>query len=54
METYLGHTAKYWLELEKRAEELGVINYLEEIAELRGKLSFVEDRLAQIKKVLEH
>lgn len=48
METYLGHTVKYWLELERRAEKLDVTDWIEEVAGLRAKVSFYESRLDQI------
>lgn len=49
---YLGHNIKYWLELEKRATELDVVDFIEEIVELRGQLSLIKDRVEQINKVL--
>ncbi len=55
MELYLGHTIEYWLELEKRAKEIGGTNMtdlIQEIATLKGKLSFTEDRIRQISEVL--
>lgn len=47
-ELYLGHDVKYWLELEKRVLTLGVMNYLEEIAILRAKVSFYESRIKEM------
>lgn len=53
METeFLGHNIKYWVELQKRADELGVTDYLQEIANLRGKLEFCESRVSQMVEVL--
>jgi hypothetical protein len=48
MDTFLGHTMEYWLELQKKAEELAVTDYIEEIAKLRGKVSFYESRIQQM------
>ncbi len=45
---YLGHTAEYWLELEKKAKTLDVTEWLQEIATLRAKVSFYESRLKAI------
>lgn len=52
-ELYLGYNMNYWLELQRRANELDVIDYLQEIADLRGKLSFVRSRISQIISVIE-
>lgn len=49
---FLGHNTKYWLELQERADKLQATNFIQEIADLRGKLSFVESRLEEINKVL--
>lgn len=48
MDSFLGHSTTYWIELEKKAQELGVINWLQEVAELRAKVSFYESRLDEI------
>lgn len=48
MDKFLGHDIKYWIELEKRAEELAVTDFIKEIADLRGKVSFYEDRIIQM------
>jgi hypothetical protein len=48
MDTYLGHDIKYWLELQKKAEELKVVDFIQEIADLRGKISFYESRIKQM------
>lgn len=50
---YLGHTTKYWLELQQKALELDVVDYIQEIADLRGKLSLIQDRLNDINQVLK-
>ena len=47
-DTFLGHTVKYWLELEKKARKLDVVKLIEEIAELRGKVSFYESRIDEM------
>jgi len=41
-ETYLGHSAEYWLELNKRPKELNIETLLQEIADLKGKLEFTK------------
>ena len=48
MDTFLGHTIQYWIELQKKARQLNVVKLLEEIAELRGKVSFYESRLDEM------
>lgn len=45
---YMGYPTNYWAELQKKAEKLDVVKWLEEIAELRGKVSFYESRLDEI------
>ena len=52
-EHYLGHTIKYWIELNKRTKELNLENLLEEVVKLRGQLEFTKDRLAQITSILK-
>ena len=48
MDTYLGHDIKYWSELESKAQELGAVKWLEEIADLRAKVSFYESRIKEM------
>ncbi len=50
--TYLGHPIEYWIELQDKADQLGVVKWLEEIAELRGKVSFYESRVKEMNKFL--
>lgn len=50
MDKFLGHTIEYWIELDKKAEDLGVVNWLAEIAELRGKVSYYESRIEEMNK----
>lgn len=45
---YLGHDARYWVELQKRAEEFNFTELIEEIAKLRGKVDFYESRIIQM------
>lgn len=52
MDTFLGHSVKYWLELERKAETLNVINWLEEIAELGSKVNFYESRIKQMNEFM--
>jgi hypothetical protein len=50
---FLGHDIKYWIELENRAKELEVTDFIEEIVQLRGKLSFIQKRTNEIFLMLE-
>jgi len=52
-DTYLGHTAEYWLELNNRVKELGLEELLQENVTLRGQLEFIKSRLEQIDKVIK-
>jgi plasmid maintenance system antidote protein VapI len=54
MDTYLGHTADYWLELQLRVDILGRSDekYIKEIAELKGKISFYESRIKEMNALL--
>jgi hypothetical protein len=47
---FLGHDVGYWVELQRRAEALEVTDFIQEIAELRGRLSFYESRLDVIER----
>ena len=50
---YLGQEANYWLELESKAKVLDITNWLEEIADLRGKVSFYESRIIELNKFMK-
>ena len=58
MDLFLGNPMNYWIELQRRVE-VGSVDALEkktliqEIADLRGKVSFYESRLDQINNYLE-
>ena len=52
MEKYLGHDANYWLELERKAVKLEAVDFLEEIAKLRGKVSYYESRIKEINEFM--
>ena len=45
---FLGQPVKYWVELQSKAEELGAVNWLREIATLRAKVSFYESRINEM------
>lgn len=45
---YMGHDINYWLELQKKADTLDVVKWLEEVAELRAKVSFYESRIKEM------
>lgn len=56
IEYFLGHTAEYWLLLEKAASERdpNVNELLVEVLQLRGKISFYEARIKQMADVMGH
>jgi len=45
---FLGETIEFWRELQCKANELGVVDWLKEIATLRGKVSFYESRIKEL------
>jgi proteasome assembly chaperone (PAC2) family protein len=45
---FLGKPLEYWIELDKRANNIELLDYIQEIAELRSKVSFYESRLKQM------
>lgn len=47
---FLGEKISFWYELKKRHEAKCDIELLREITDLRGTISFYEDRLDQIEK----
>lgn len=49
---FLGHSIQYWIDLNKKPKELKVENLLQEIVDLKGKLSFIELRLEEIKIII--
>lgn len=53
-DTFLGHTPQYWLELERKARELDAVDYIDEIATLRGKVSFYEDRITKMHNFMQN
>ncbi len=55
---FLGHDIDYWLELKARADNLNISELIEDICQLRGKVSFYEHHIwlvynASIKDVVE-
>ena len=50
---FMGETPKFWLELKAKAEVLDVTDYIAEIAELRGIISFYEKRIQQMHDLME-
>lgn len=50
---YLGHPITYWLELQKKAEKLGLEDYISEIAYLRGRVNFYESRILEMSEVMQ-
>lgn len=51
---FLGKTISYWVELNKRVEELNVEDLIKELAELHSKVSFYEHKLDQINDFRKH
>lgn len=53
---FLGETTSFWLELRHRTEQapesLQVIALLNEVVQLRGRLSFLESRVKEMHKVI--
>lgn len=56
IEHFLGHTAEYWIMLEKAANDRdpNVNELLVEVLQLRGKISFYEARIKQMADVMGH
>ncbi len=50
--TFLGHTAEYWLELNRRPKELRLEDLLQEIVILKGQLEFVKSRIKDINIII--
>ena len=51
---FCGHPFSYWLELERRFKNgypLSQSRLIEEIADLRGRVSFYEDRIKEMAQV---
>ena len=56
MSEFLGHTLGYWIELDQRflrEQGMGAPALLQEIVELRSKVSFYESRIRQMATVME-
>lgn len=51
--TFFGHPVKYWLELEGPVRDMNLEGMVEEIANLRGKVSFYESRIIELNKFME-
>lgn len=52
-DNFLGHPINYWLELERKTLQSGTTDLLQEIADLRSKVSFYESRIKQMKEFME-
>jgi hypothetical protein len=50
---FLGHKADYWIDLQVKAEELGVVALLEENVQLKAKLYDMELIANQISEILK-
>lgn len=53
MEYFFGHTCEYWLELQRRVSPPEHRELIEEIARLRGRISFYESRIKDMAKLAE-
>ena len=45
---FMGHPLSYWIQLHKHAEDLDVVDLIQELAEAYGKIGFYERRIAQM------
>lgn len=50
---FLGHTPEFWLELEQRAINENRVSDINEIAELRAKVSFYESRIKDMNRMMD-
>lgn len=48
---WMGHPMSYWMELEKRAQELNVAHLVEELAIAYGKIGFYEKRIKEMASI---
>ena len=48
MDEFLGHPISYWIEIEKETQKLGYSKLIQEIGNLRGKVSFYESRIEEM------
>lgn len=48
---FYGKPISYWIELDRKARELNVENLIDEIAELRAKVSFYESRIEEMNMI---
>ncbi len=45
---FLGQSIEYWIELERQTKSLNYTHLIEEIARLRGRVSFYEQRIKEM------
>lgn len=45
---FLGHPVGFWLKLRETSDSLNVTDFIQEIADLRAKVSFYESRIDQM------
>lgn len=45
---FLGHSFSFWIEVKRKIEMDGVVDFLEEIAYLRAKVSYYEKRISDM------
>jgi hypothetical protein len=50
MTEFLGHSIGYWLELESLVVQKGVSRLIQEIVDLRSKVSFYESRVEEMER----
>lgn len=53
VEIFLGHDIEYWLMLQQKATTFDVVDLIQELATLRGRLNFYESRIEQMMKLKE-
>jgi hypothetical protein len=51
---FLGKRIDYWKKLDQRAEDLGVSDFLQELAIAKGKISLLESHIEQMIKIINH
>ena len=49
---FMGHDMEYWAELERDAIKNDKTDYIQEIANLRARVSFYESRINQLHKFM--
>ena len=53
MDTFLGESIQYWIDLKQRVDKERLAPDLREISELRAKVSFYESRIQDMNRFLQ-